>query len=589
MAVHYLTVSRGLFVLVAVVLIIDGATSNSLSKRDQQHIRVKRDKRPVGVPISTPIKTDGTFLGGSTAGSPISSGVFPPSSFDESSLTRLQAPGFSRPSVGEFSSVEEDDSLTKLQVPGVSRPSALAAFSSVDEDDSLTKLQVPGVSLPNRFVGFPQSNLDESTLTQLQVPGLSNQNFGGFSFDSDDSLGKRQVSSSTFRPITVGFSRVDVDNAEVKEIALFATKELSKKQNSIVKLNKILLAEAEDVAGKNYKLVLRLQNLDEEEAGLSKNFISCEVIVFDQSWTNTRIIRESDCSATKDIPVSSDDEPVLGGTSPFTSGLFPPNNVADASPTKRQIPTTQRPIGGGFASIGIDDSVKEVAIFAGTAIASKRNSGPARVTKIVKAESQIVAGTNYKLILELNQPLAPEKFLICEVVVFDQSWTKTRILSEHNCKVNSSPSGTSEIVIGKNTTEKNSSGSSSSSGSDSLPKREVPVVTSNISTNKFSAIDVDDPDVKEVAEFAMKVANTAAASSGHSAPVKLVKILKAEWQVVDAVSRNFKLTLELDDGAEESLLCVVSVFEQSTWKSNSSWTNSRTLIESTCFATRRSA
>ena len=135
------------------------------------------------------------------------------------------------------------------------------------------------------------------------------------------------------------------------------------------------------------------------------------------------------------------------------------------------------------------------------------------------------------------------------------------------------------------TTEKNSSGSSSSSGSDSLPKREVPVVTSNISTNKFSAIDVDDPDVKEVAEFAMKVANTAAASSGHSAPVKLVKILKADWQVVDAVSRNFKLTLELDDGAEESLLCVVSVFEQSTWKSNSSWTNSRTLIESTCFAT----
>jgi hypothetical protein len=48
----------------------------------------------------------------------------------------------------------------------------------------------------------------------------------------------------------------------------------------------------------------------------------------------------------------------------------------------------------------------------------------------------------------------------------------------------------------------------------------------------------------------MQVANIAAATSGHSAPVKLVKILKEEWQVVNTVSRNFNLTLELDDGAE---------------------------------------
>jgi hypothetical protein len=273
----------------------------------------------------------------------------------------------------------------------------------------------------------------------------------------------------------------------------------------------------------------------------------------------------------------------LSGTNTFNSGLFPPNNVADASPTKRQIPTTQRPVGGGFSQIEVDDDVKEIAIFASTAIASKRNSGPARVTKIAKAESQIVAGTNYKLTLELNQPLATEKFIICDVLVFDQSWTKTRILSEHNCKVNTNPSTTTEIAVGKNKT----SGVLTSSEKDSLPKREVPITTSS-NTNKFSAIDVDDPDVKEVAEFAMKVANTAAATSGHSAPVKLVKILKAEWQIVDAIGRNFKLTLELDDGAEESLLCVVSVFEQSTWKSNSTWTNTRSLTESTCFATRRS-
>lgn len=586
MVAQYLP-TKGLLLLVVLVLIFAGATSNSLNKR---HVRVKRDKRPIGLPISTPIKTDDAFLG---TGGPISSG-FLPSSLDESSLTRLQVPGFSRPNLDAFSSVEEDDSLTKLHVPGVSRPSAGAAFSSIDQEDSFTKLQVPGVSRPNSG-GFPPiTTFDESSLTQLQVPGFSNQNVGGFSFNVDESLAKRQV-SSTSRPISVGFYRIDVDDIEVKEIALFATKALSKSQNSILKLNKIILAEAEDVAGKNFKLVLRLENLDEEEVSFSKSFINCEVVVFDQSWTSTRILRESDCSDTKSIPIASDStseiEPVFDGTNPFTSGLFPPNNLAaDASPAKRQIPTTQRPIGGGFSPIDVDNDVKEIAIFAGTAIASKRNSGPARVTKIAKAESQIVAGTNYKLTLELNQPLATEKFLICDALIFDQSWTKTRILSEHRCKVNNNPTSDKPIVVGENSPKNSSSarGSLPIKENDSLPKREVPVVAID-NINKFSSIDVDDPDVKAVAEFAMKVANTAAASSGHSAPVKLVKILKAEWQVVDAVGRNFKLTLELDDGAEESLLCVVSVFEQSTWKSNSSWTNSRTLTESTCFATRRNS
>jgi hypothetical protein len=586
MVAQYLP-TKGLLLLVVLVLIFAGATSNSLNKR---HVRVKRDKRPIGLPISTPIKTDDAFLG---TGGPISSG-FLPSSLDESSLTRLQVPGFSRPNLGAFSSVEEDDSLTKLHVPGVSRPSAGAAFSSIDQEDSFTKLQVPGVSRPNSG-GFPPITFDESSLTQLQVPGFSNQNVGGFSFNVDESLAKRQV-SSTSRPISVGFYRIDVDDVEVKEIALFATKALSKSQNSILKLNKIILAEAEDVAGKNFKLVLRLENLDEEEVNsFSKSFINCEVVVFDQSWTSTRILRESDCSDTKSIPIASDStsevESALDGTNPFTSGLFPPNNVAaDASPAKRQIPTTQRPIGGGFSPIDVDNDVKEIAIFAGTAIASKRNSGPARVTKIAKAESQIVAGTNYKLTLEINQPLATDKFLICDALVFDQSWTKTRILSEHRCKVNNNPTSDKPIVVGENSPKNSSSarGSLPSKENDSLPKREVSVAAID-NINKFSSIDVDDPDVKAVAEFAMKVANTAAASSGHSAPVKLVKILKAEWQVVDAVGRNFKLTLELYDGAEESLLCVVSVFEQATWKSNSSWTNSRTLTESTCFATRRNS
>ncbi|KAI9555404.1 hypothetical protein GHT06_017919 [Daphnia sinensis] len=586
MAPHYLTTTAWLIVI---VFIVDEVTSNSLFK-----LRVKRDKRPTGTPISLPIQstsTDDVFLGGTGS---IGSG-FIQTNFDESSLTKLQVPGISPTSnVGFSPSIKDDDSLTTLQVPGVSRPSFssadfdessltrlqvpgfsrpnVGASTTIDDDESLTKLQVPGISRPN--TGSITSSLDEASLTQLQVPAVSRPNSGGFSpITSDDSSGKRQV-STTVRPAGSKFTAIDVDDADVKEIAAFVTTDLSKTLGRL-RLVKIIEAETQDVAGKNYKLTLRLKNLSEDDG---KHLI-CEVVVFDQSWTNTRIVRESDCSPTKAIPTSNDDIG-LDVVNPFSIS-FPPNAVTEATPTKRQTPSTPRPIGGGYSPIDVDDDVKEIAVFAGTAITAKRNAGPAKVTKIVKAESQIVAGTNFKLTLELNQPSAlVEKHIICDVVVFDQPWTKTRLLSEYSCKQNKNPSITTDSLVldGK---DKKSGSSSSSTGTDTLPKRET-FSTSSLLTAKFSSVDVDDPDVKEVADFAMKVANTAAATSGHSAPVKLIKILKAEWQVVDAVSRNFKLTLELDDGAEESLLCVVSVLEESIWKNNSSWTNSRTLTESTC-------
>lgn len=592
MAPHYLTTAT---CLIVVVLFIDEVTSNSVFK-----LRVKRDKRPTGTPISLPIQstsTDDVFLGGTGS---IGSG-FIQTNFDESSLTKLQVPGISPPttSASPPSFEDDDESLTTLKVPGVSRPTFtstdfdessltrlqvpgvsspnVGAFSPISDDESLTKLQVPGLSRPN--TGSFSSNLDEDSLTQLQVPGIARPNTNGFSpITSDNASGKRQVTTS---PRSVGgkFSSVDVDDAEVKEVAAFVTTALSKKEGRL-RLIKIVEAESQDVAGKNYKLTLRLKNLSEDDG----KHLLCQVVVFDQSWTNTRILRESECSSTKAI--STSDDISLGETSPFSIS-FPPNGVTDASLTKRQTPSTPRPIGGGYSTIDVDDDVKEIALFAGTAITGKRNAGPAKVTKIVKAESQIVAGTNFKLTLELNQPSAVvEKHIICDVVVFDQPWTKTRLLSEYSCKQNKNPSITTDSLVlsgkSKNT------GSSSISGTDAIPKRET-IGTANPLSAKYSSIDVDDPDVKEVADFAMKVANTAAATSGHSAPVKLVKISKAEWQVVDAVSRNFKLTLELDDGAEESLLCVVSVFEESTWKNNSSWTNTRTLSESTCFATRKRA
>lgn len=91
-------------------------------------------------------------------------------------------------------------------------------------------------------------------------------------------------------------------------------------------------------------------------------------------------------------------------------------------------------ITGGFSSTDVDDAyVKEIADFA---IADMSvNSGSVRLVRIVKADSQTVAGKNFKLILELNRVVEADdgEGLLCDAVIFDQPWTSTRKLSESSC------------------------------------------------------------------------------------------------------------------------------------------------------------
>jgi hypothetical protein len=233
-------------------------------------------------------------------------------------------------------------------------------------------------------------------------------------------------------PIGGGFSSIDVNDPAVKEIATFATSTIASKKSKSgpTKLIKIVKAESENVAGINYKLTLELN-----QPLAIDNSIICDVIVFDQTWTSTRILSESHCFPNKNPSVPQDDDLGLSGSAPI-------NNSAILS--KRHIPSVSRPIGGGFYPTDVENpEVKEMAIFASKVLESKRNSGPTKVTKIVTAESQAVAGTNYKLTLEISQPIAvveTERFLLCKVVVFNQPWTKTRILAEWNCTQNKNPS-----------------------------------------------------------------------------------------------------------------------------------------------------
>lgn len=88
---------------------------------------------------------------------------------------------------------------------------------------------------------------------------------------------------------------------------------------------------------------------------------------------------------------------------------------------------------GGFSEANVgDDKVNEMAAFATTALSSSQNAGQLTLSKIVKAETQVVAGFNYKMTLNLLTN-SDSKPLVCDVVVFNQPWTKTLELIKSSC------------------------------------------------------------------------------------------------------------------------------------------------------------
>jgi hypothetical protein len=87
----------------------------------------------------------------------------------------------------------------------------------------------------------------------------------------------------------------------------------------------------------------------------------------------------------------------------------------------------------------------------------------------------------------------------------------------------------------------------------------------------YSSANLQDDDVKEMADFATRAIST----TGKSGPSTLIRIVKAEKQVVAGM--NYKFTLELQSAIDGVILCDLIVFDQP-------WTNTRTITESNCMS-----
>ena len=94
---------------------------------------------------------------------------------------------------------------------------------------------------------------------------------------------------------------------------------------------------------------------------------------------------------------------------------------------------------GAYSKVNVDDpSVQKMANFATkTILKENKNLQEAhyKLFSVESAEKQVVSGFNYKMCLKLKGKNQVDQ--ICNVVVYDQPWTKTLRVTSYHCSAES--------------------------------------------------------------------------------------------------------------------------------------------------------
>lgn len=376
------------------------------------------------------------------------------------------------------------------------------------------------------------------------------------------------------------------------------------------KLSKVHSAQKQIVDGVNYKLELELTRQDQS--------LICTVVVFEQAWTSTREIRNSTCfplpfPAETSQPIVNTaafrpidlNDPVVEKAAQFAISelsktgeqisLIKVNSAArqsvdDHVSYKLSIQTMKsgttevcgivvdgasefklsssacgttsskrrRQVTGGYRKANTDDlQVKEMANFAAAAIGEATNSRFAPDITVVSAETQIVSGKNYKMVIQLQTETSTQT---CRVVVYDQSWTKTRQLTSFDCKDTKGRSARQQKIKIRRPPP--------STTLPSRPEVELSIQPPSHCIGGFCPVDTNEKAVREMANFA----TLALSRSLNAGPLALIKIRSAERQVVAGF--NYRLDLEFN-GSGGVVLCKAVVFDQA-------WTATRQISSSQC-------
>lgn len=420
-------------------------------------------------------------------------------------------------------------------------------------------------------------------------------------------------------PLLGGYSTVDPADAAIVEIANFATTAASISLNADsanaapYTLAKIHSAKKQVVAGINFKLKLEFTRRNES--------LFCTVVVLEQSWLSVRELTNMTCFPQGFPPVVSQRKAknAVGAYRPAAvhdtavkdAATFAVSAMSEASPNApfslmkiknaaRQIESKQvnykltllllkdkstlicnaivteksssqlvssscrdskkrRGLTGSYSPADVNDAtVREMADFATLAISKSTNAGALSVVNIISVETQIVSGKNYKMTLQAQGDAGVQT---CSVVVYDQSWTKTRKLTSFKCEDPTKTRVSRQLQI--------------------RPRRPGPLrppVRPNNSelsiqppincVGGYCPIDTNEKAVKDMANFA----TFALSRSMNAVPLQFVQVLSAERQVVAGF--NYRLGLEYSE-PRGKVFCKVIVFDQA-------WTSKRELSQMQC-------
>ena len=328
---------------------------------------------------------------------------------------------------------------------------------------------------------LPSEDIDESPFV-----GHAPESFrlgGEFNFEVQ---GRSNLQPDAPARLCAGcYSSANVDDEDVQQMASFAATFISQSSNSgALRLIRVTAAEKQVVAGLNYKLTIEL--------GGDNSSLTCQVVVFNQPWTNTVQVTSSDCQDSANRQVSDQNEPVA-----MTTPVQPEPEAAQVEESDRKKP----PCSGCYSSVSVDDAdVQEIASFAATSISQSSNSGPLRLVRVTAAEKQVVAGWNYRLTIELS---ADGTTMTCQVVVFDQPWTGTRQVTSSACP-------------------------------QSRKRRSASLV------GGASPMELNDPKIKELSEFAL---STIGQRSNDPNPPNLLRLIKASKQVVSGMLYTLEMEI----------------------------------------------
>lgn len=357
----------------------------------------------------------------------------------------------------------------------------------------------------------------------------------------------KKTKSSDVLPIEGGYSVADVNDETVKEMASFATTTVSQALNSAQPLTvvRIVSAKSQVVSGINYKMEMELK---EGESDL----IKCEVVVYDQSWTNTRRVTQCSCCG-ESWKATSVDGPVIAVLAPTLE-----HHLDEEAEKKPEAPKTEKlTIVGGYSDIQVDDeTVNKMAAYAAKELLEMREEGELKSVTVLSAGIQKLPTTfKYKMSVEIE---SSSTALACDVIVDDQfisvpddegqvTTTNTQVLYDSACK---------PLLL--KTKLRSEEG-----GDNSIKAQETASVLPDIVVlpilGGYTVIDPNEEAVKEIGYF---VATTLTETLNSAEPLTVVRIVSASRQVVAGF--NYDLELELKDASSKDLVkCKVTVFDQS--------------------------